>query len=144
MTGRRIALFCLRAIVGIGSLFLSLYGLYVYSGLNLRFNSIPTSLYCFLPLLSFPAYLLGVWQLRASVFVQWVFALLFFAAYAWLNWRTCAELNYCKSLFATLLLTFTTCSAVAMFAVALLNLSALLIRRQPFAARKPAAAKSAR
>jgi hypothetical protein len=138
MTGRRIVSFCLRTIVGIGSLLLSLYGLYVYSGLNLRFNSIPTSLYCFLPLLSFPAYILGIWRLRASVLVQCLFAVLFFAAYSWLNWRTCAELSYCTSVLASLLMTLTTPPVEAMFAVALLNLIALFARMPPAAAVQPA------
>jgi hypothetical protein len=125
---RKVASFLLRALTGIGSLLLSMHGLYAYSGLNLRLDSVPASLYCFLPLLSFPAWLLGVWRLRSSVVTQWAFAVVYLAAYSFLNWRTCSELGYCQGVSATLWLTLTTRYAEAMFAVALLNTIATRIR----------------
>lgn len=107
MTVRRAASFFARAVAGVGSLLLAMYGLYVYSGLNLSQDPVPVSLYCFLPMLGFPAYLLGIWRLRASVVTHWVFAFVYLAAYSALDWRTCSELCYCKSVLATVLDTAT-------------------------------------
>jgi glucan phosphoethanolaminetransferase (alkaline phosphatase superfamily) len=141
---RRIAPFFIRAIVGIGSLLLSLYALYVYSGLNLRQDPVPLSLYCLLPLLSFPVYLLGVWRLRASVVAHWASAVIYLAAYSALDWRVCSELGYCQSLLATVLETTTARPVEAMFAVATLNLIALLLRGQSSPAIQSRAAQPAR
>ena len=144
MTVRRVASFLARAIVGIGSLLLSLYALYVYSGLNLRQDPVPMSLYCFLPTLSFPVYLLGIWRLRASVITHWVFAFVYLVAYSALDWRTCAELGYCKTVLATVLETAATRPVEAMFGVAFFNLIALLLRKQPAAASQSRAVPAAR
>ncbi|MGB6689700.1 MAG: hypothetical protein WBE76_17830 [Terracidiphilus sp.] len=144
MTVRRVASFLARAMAGIGSLMLTLYALYVYSGFNLRQDPVPASLYCFLPMLSFPAYLLGIWRLRASVVTHWVFAFVYLAANSVLDWRTCAELGYCKSVLATVLETASARPVEAMFGVAIFNLIALLLRRQPSAASQSRAVQPAR
>jgi hypothetical protein len=140
----RMASFFVRAIVGIGSLLLSLYALYVYSGLNLREDPVPLGLYCLLPLLSFPIYLLGIWRLRASVVAHWASAVIYLAAYSALDWRTCSELGYCQSVLATVLETSTARPVEAMFAVAILNLIALLLRRQASPASQSHAVPAAR
>jgi hypothetical protein len=134
MTVRRAASYLARTIAGIGSLLLAMYGLYVYSGLNLRQDPVPVSLYCFLPMLGFPVYVLGIWRLRASVVTHWVFAFVYLAAYSMLDWRTCSELGYCKSVLATVFETLTARPVEAMFGVAIFNLIALLLRGQPSAA----------
>jgi hypothetical protein len=128
MTIRRVASFFFRTMAGIGSLLLAMYALYVYSGFNLSQDPVPESLYCFLPMLSFPVYLLGIWRLRASVVTHWAFAFVYLAAYSALDWRTCAALGYCKSVPATVLETATAHSVEAMFGVAIFNLIALWTR----------------
>jgi hypothetical protein len=98
MTIRRVASIICRTIAGIGSLFVSLYGVYEYAGSH-----------------------------RMSVGFHWAFALGYLTVFSMLDWRTCAELGYCTSVAATVLETLATRPVEATFAVAILNLCALLL-----------------
>jgi hypothetical protein len=127
MTIRRVASIICRTIAGIGSLFVSLYGVYEYAGSHLSLYAIQIALFCFLPLLSFPVVLLSFWRQRMSVGFHWAFALGYLTVFSMLDWRTCAELGYCTSVAATVLETLATRPVEATFAVAILNLCALLL-----------------
>ncbi len=128
MTIRRVASIIFRSGTGAGSLMVSLYGVYAYAGSHLSPNALPIALFCFLPMLSFPVFLLSFWRQRLSVSVHWAFALLYLIVYSMLDWRTCAELGYCTSVTSTVLQTLATRPVGLTFAVAILNLCALLLR----------------
>jgi hypothetical protein len=126
MTIRRVASIIVRTIAGLGSLLVSLYGLYSYSGLNVSLDAVPMTLFCLLPMLSFPVFLLSFWRRRLSVAVLWAFALLYLIVYSMLNWRTCAEMGYCTSVASTVLQTLAVFPVELTFAAATINLCALL------------------
>jgi hypothetical protein len=109
---------------------LTTYGVYIYAGLNLDIDTLPTSVYCFAPMLSLPVFLLSFWRHRLSAGLQVLMAVLFVTAYSLLNWRTCSELGYCGSVAATVGITLTAHASVAMLAVAITNLAALFFRGQ--------------
>ena len=138
---QRTARIVLRTLAALGSLFLSLYGVYAYSGLNLNLDTLPTSLYCFLPMISFPLFLLSIWVRRWSVAMQWSVAAVYLIDYSALNWRTCSELGYCSSVAATVWMTFATRPVVILFAVALANHIAVHFSRMGSSA--PGIAKAA-
>jgi hypothetical protein len=125
---RRVAFIVCLVITGIGSLLVSAYGLYVYSGLNLRLDALPMTIFFLLPLVSFPIFLVSFWRHRATVILQWALALIYLADYSILDWRTCAAHDYCTSVMATVLLTLTAHPVEATFAVAAFNLAAVKLR----------------
>jgi hypothetical protein len=131
MTMQTAARIICRTAAGAGSLFVSLYGLYAYAGLNLNLDTLPISLYCFVPMLFFPVFLLSFWRQRLSAVLHVVMAMLFLVVYSMLNWRTCAELDYCRSVAATVLQTLATRPVESAFAVAIFNLAALRLARPP-------------
>ena len=75
---------------------------------DFRQDTLVMVLYCILPVLSFPVTLISVRSLRWSVALHWILAPAYLAVYSLLNWRTCAELGYCESVLATVLVTTTT------------------------------------
>lgn len=131
MTIRRVASIIVRSITGLGCLMVSLYGVYVYAGSHLSLNALLVALFWFLPMLSFPVFLLSFWRQRFSVGAHWAFALLYLIVYSMLDWRTCAELGYCTSVASTVLQTLATRPVELTFAVAILNLCSLLLRSKP-------------
>ncbi len=75
-----------------------------------------TTVYCILPALCFPTFILVRRARRAAPLLA-IGALCFLAAYSALNWRTCAELGYCGSIATTVLVTLKTRIVLAFFAV---------------------------
>lgn len=126
MTIRGITWAVLLVLAGIISAGVSLYGIYSAFGVDFRQDTLLSCLYCGLPLLCFPIFLLIRPQNR-SAFLLSLMALTYLGAYSALNWRTCSELGYCQSLLAIVMQTLSTNVVLSFFAVVILQLIALLV-----------------
>lgn len=126
MTIRGITWVVLLAIAGIISAGVTLYGVYSALGVDLRQDTLLSCLYCALPVLCFPAFLL-IRPPNRSTFVLSLMALTYLGAYSALNWRTCSELGYCQGMLSTVMQTLSTNVVLAFFAVVILQLVALLV-----------------
>lgn len=107
----------------------SVYGLLPFASADFRQDAAVMILYCVLPVLSFPVTLLFSRSLRWSVALHWILALGYLTAYSLLDWRTCAELGYCQGVLSTVFATLTGRRVQGVFAVAVLNLALLFLRR---------------
>jgi hypothetical protein len=130
MKARSVLSLLCRLVTAAGSLLVSAYGAYSYLGADFARDMLAMSLYCALPLLSFPAFLLSFKSLRWSVTLHWILAAAYLAVYSVLDWRTCSDSGYCVSVMQTLLLTFTARPVEAVFGVAVCNLAALILQRK--------------
>jgi hypothetical protein len=128
MKVRTVTPFVCRAVVGIGSFFVSAYSIYSFEFANLKQDTFAMSLFCALPLLSFPAFLLSFRSLLWSVRMHWILAAGYLAVYSMLDWRTCSERGYCHGAARIVLQTLTAKPVETVLAVAVLNLAALLLR----------------
>lgn len=128
MIMRRVALIFCRVVTALASLMVSLYGVYQYAGSHMSLHAPLVDLYCLLPLLSFPVFLLSFWFRRPSVIAHWAMAMSYLIVYSMLNWRTCSELGYCIGVAATVAQTLATRPAELTFGVAILNLFTLLLK----------------
>jgi hypothetical protein len=126
MTIRGIIWAVLLAIAAVLSIGVSLYGVYSAIRIDLRQDTVLSCLYCGLPLLCFPVFLLIRPQSR-SAFVLSLMALSYLGAYSMLNWRTCSELGYCQGMLVTVMMTMSTNVVLAFFGVVILQLIALLL-----------------
>ena len=123
---RGIAWAVLLAFAGVLSAGVSLYGIYSAIRIDLRQDTALTFLYCALPVLCFPVFLL-VRPASRSAFVLSLMALSYLGAYSALNWRTCSELGYCEGVTVTVMQTLSTNIVLAFFAVVILTLVAQLV-----------------
>ena len=112
---------------GLFSCLLTLYGLAAIRGLDLRQNTLLSVVYCALPLLSLPLYLLGL-AVRRLLPVQVVLVFAYIPVYFALNWRTCAELGYCGSKASVVFMTIGTPKVLLFLGVALSSLAAFLMK----------------
>lgn len=126
MTVRGIIWAVLLVVAGVISAGVSLYGVYSAWGMDFRQDTFFTCLFCGLPLLCFPIFILVRPQNR-STFLLSLMAVVYLACYSALNWRTCSELGYCQSLLDTIMQTLSTNAVLAFFAVVILNLIAILV-----------------
>ena len=129
MTIRGIIWVVLLTLAGILSAGVSVYGVVASIRMDVRQDTLLSCLYCGLPALCFPVFLLVRPPRRAAVVLS-LMALTYLGAYSALNWRTCSELGYCDSLMATVMLTLSTNAVLAYFAVVILSLLAHLIDDQ--------------
>jgi|SRR5271166_5553276 len=125
---RSVILLICRLIAGAGSLLVSAYGVRSFLAADLRQDTVWMSLFCILPALSFPVFLLSFRSLRWSVALYWMLAVGYLAVYSLLDWRTCAELGYCQGVLHTVLVTLNARPVQAAFGVAVFSLAALLLR----------------
>lgn len=125
---RRVTSSLCRSVAGLLSFFVTLYGVYSFEFANFRRDTLVMGLYCLFPLLSFPTFLASFRSLRWSVRMHWILAAGYLAVYSVLDWRTCSERGYCHGVIQTVLQTLTAGVVQAVFAVAVLNLAALLLR----------------
>jgi hypothetical protein len=125
MTIRGIIWTILLALAGILSAGVTLSGIGHSFGIDLRQDTLLSLLYCALPVLCFPVFLLVRPPRRAAVLLS-LMALTYLGAYSALNWRTCSELGYCQSLVATIFQTLSINIVLAFFAVVILSLLAQL------------------
>ena len=113
---------------GIFSCLLTLYGLAAVRGLDLRQNTVLSVVYCALPLLSLPLFLIAL-ALRRLLPLQALLLLLYIPVYSALNWRTCAELGYCSSVASVVLMTIATSKVLLFWGVTLSSLAAFVVER---------------
>jgi hypothetical protein len=130
MTIRRIGLFVLNLIAGLLSFGVMGYGLASAVFIDTRFNPVLSILYCVMPILSFPLFLLAR-LFRKLVALQIVLAMVYVGVYSALNWRTCASLGYCTGVLATVILTMKTLSVLAYFGSIILSIFAGVIENNP-------------
>jgi hypothetical protein len=132
MSVRRIGAKLFRLIAGAGSTMVSAYGAYLYMGMDLRRDTVAAVIYCLVPMLSLPFFLLSLWRYRSALILHAAAVMIFFAAYSILDWRTCAEHGYCSSAAATVWETITSRVSRAVLGVLLANFLALILssRRQ--------------
>jgi hypothetical protein len=116
-------LLCLAAVLSAG---VSVHGVWAAISIDLRQDTALSLVYCAMPVLCFPVFLL-VRSASRSAFVLSLMALTFLGSYSALNWRTCSEIGYCQSVIATVLQTLSTNVVLAFFTVVILNLIALLV-----------------
>ena len=128
MTIRRAASQVLTVLAGLLSLAVMGHGLVSALGIDTRFDPVLSVLYCILPILSFPVFLLAR-LLRKLVALQAILFLIWIPVYTTLNWRTCSSLGFCTSVAATVLLTLKTNSVRAFFGVVLLSASVDALER---------------
>jgi len=119
----------LTILAGLFSFTLFLYGAAAVIGMDLRQNTMLSVVYCALPLLSFPLFLISI-SVRGLLPLQAVLAVVYIAVYSALNWRTCAELGYCVSIASVVLLTITTWKALLFCAAGLCSLAAFVMERR--------------
>jgi hypothetical protein len=120
----------LLALAGILSAGVTLFGIGRSFGVDLRQDTLLSCLYCGLPVLCFPVFLLVRPPRRSAVLLS-LMALTYLGAYSALNWRTCSELGYCESLVETVFQTLSTNMVLAFFAVVVLTLLAQLADDPP-------------
>jgi hypothetical protein len=116
-----------RAVAGVLSFAVSGYGAYSCGWADFRQDALLTALFCILPLLSLPAFFLSFKWFRWSAALQWILAAGYLAVYSLLDWRTCAELGYCRGAAWTVFETLKAPPVEAYFAVAVFNLAALFL-----------------
>jgi hypothetical protein len=114
-----------RVVAGVLSLAVLGYGARSCGSADFRQDAVLMGLFCILPLLSLPVFLLSFKWSRCSAALQWIFAVGYLAVYSMLDWRTCAELGYCRGVAWTVFETSKARPVEAYFAVAVFSLAAL-------------------
>ena len=126
MTIRGIIWTVLLALAGLLSAGVSIHGVWSAMSIDLRQDMALSLVYCAMPVLCFPVFLL-VRPASRSTFLQSLMALTFLGTYSVLNWRTCSELGYCQEVISTIMQTINTNVVLGYFGVVILNLIALLV-----------------
>jgi hypothetical protein len=130
MKARLVFSWLCRLAAGAGSFLVTAHGVYSYLGADFALDKLAMGLYCALPLLCFPVFLLSFKSLRWSVTLHWMLAAAYLAVYSVLDWRTCSDSGYCDGVIHTVLQTFLAWPVEAAIAVAALNLAALISQRK--------------
>lgn len=94
MTARGTAWLGLMSIAGVLSAGVTIYGTAAAVGIDFRQNPVLVCLYCLLPFMAFPVFML-VKSARISAALLAIIACSYLAVYSALSWRTCSELGYC-------------------------------------------------
>ena len=84
--------------------------------IDLRQDTALSLVYCGMPVLCFPVFLL-VRPASRSTFLLSLMALTFLGTYSALNWRTCSELGYCQGVISTVMQTINANVVLGYFAV---------------------------
>lgn len=126
MTIRGIIWAVLLALAAITSVGVSIHGVWSIMSIDLRQDTALSILYCALPILCFPMFVLIRPPSRAA-FLLSLMAITYLGVYSVLNWRTCSELGYCESVIATVMQTLSTNMVLGFFCVVILTLVALLV-----------------
>jgi len=126
MTIRGIIWAVLLCVAGIISAGVSTLGVWSVLAVDLKQDTVLSCVYCVLPILCLPVFILVRPQNRSSLLLS-LMALTYLGTYSILNWRTCSELGYCESVMTTVMQTLNTNSVLGFFAVVILSLIALLV-----------------
>lgn len=113
-------------LAGILSCLLMLMGMFAATRVDIRMSTALSILYCALPILSFPLYLLSL-VIRRLALIQAILAAAFLPVYYALIWRTCSELGTCGGIASALLMTLKTPQAIAFIGIAASSLTALAL-----------------
>jgi hypothetical protein len=124
-----------RILAGVLSFAVSGYGAYSCTWADFHQDAVWTALLCILPLLSFPVFLVSFKWPRWALALHWLLATSYLAVYSMLDWRTCAELGYCRSVPFTVFETLRALPVEAYFVVAIFNLGARLLHGMRVPAR---------
>jgi hypothetical protein len=127
MTIRTIGSLVLTISAGLLSFAVMAHGVFSAVVIDTRFNPVLSVLYCVLPILSFPLFLLAQ-IFRKLIALQAILALAWLPVYSALNWRACASHGYCTGVAATVWMTVTTKPVLAFFGVVLLSAAALALK----------------
>ena len=115
--------------------FVSLHGLWGVYGIDFRIDTLVSSLYCVFPVASFFIFLFVIVFQILEIALHAVVAIGYLTTFSILNWRTCAELGYCKTVASTLFETFSTKPVLAAFVVVALSAASQFVdagtRRRP-------------
>jgi hypothetical protein len=130
MTMRRFGGLGLTIFAGLLSCAVALYGLRASRAIDFRQDPALSVLYCVLPLLSLPLYLLAL-VVRRLAPLQVLIAVAYSAVYSALNWRTCAAWGTCGTVAAVVFTTLKAPSMLAFFGVAICSLGAFALDRRP-------------
>jgi hypothetical protein len=122
--GRESRIFTIPA--GVFSCLVTLYGLAAIRGLDLRQNTLLSVIYCALPLLSLPLFVLA-FAVRKLLLLQTVLVLAYIPVYSALNWRTCAELGYCGSVTSVVFMTIATSKVLLFWGIALSSAAEFIV-----------------
>ncbi len=106
------------------------HGVFSAVVIDSRFNPVLSVLYCVLPILSFPLFLLGL-LFRKLIPLQGILALAWLPVYSALNWRACASHGYCTSVAATVWMTLRTQAVMEFLGVVLCSTASLILERSP-------------
>jgi hypothetical protein len=128
MTFRRTGTLILTVLAGILSCMVTLHGIDSATAVDFRFSPALSSLYCVLPISSFPAYLLAR-KFRWLAMLQLILAIAYLPVYSALNWRSCSSLDVCTSVTATVILTLKTHAALLFFGAAVCSATVLLMEK---------------
>jgi hypothetical protein len=129
MTVRGALWLALMTLAGLLSAAVTLYGVYSAIAVDFQLDASLITLYCLLPFLCFPIFML-VRPPSRSLTLLAVLALGYLAIYSMLNWRTCAELGYCGTVASTIIETLKTRTVLAYLAVVVLSFFALAVDDQ--------------
>jgi hypothetical protein len=130
MTTRRMGSLALTVLAGLLCCWVSAYGARSAHSIDFRFNPVLSILYCALPILSFPVFLLSLIVPRIAA-LQIVLAIAWLPVYSALNWRTCSSFGYCAGVASTVLATLVIPEVLAYFGAAICNVAASALRPPP-------------
>jgi len=126
MTIRGIIWAVIVALAGVLSAGVTLFGIGSALGLDFRQDTLLSVVYCAMPILCLPVFVLLRASARAGILLS-LMALTFLGAYSALNWRTCSSAGYCDSIFLTVFQTLSTNRALSFFGVVSLILLGQLL-----------------
>lgn len=115
-----------RTITGILSMVVTMHAAYSALGVDFRFNSIVSILYCVLPGLSFFVFLFAK-PARLEIALHAAIAIGFLIVSTALAWRACAELGYCSTVGSTTLEVAKAMPMMAAFGVAVFSAISMLV-----------------
>jgi hypothetical protein len=128
MNLRSVTIFMMRAVACVLSVAVGLYGIYSFIAADLRQDTGLVLLFCLLPALTFPIFLLSFRRPRIATAALWLIAAAYLVVYSLLDWRTCAELNYCDGILNNVFRTLSAGPLEACIAVAVFSQAALFMR----------------
>jgi hypothetical protein len=131
MIARFVISILMRVAAGVMSFAVMAYGIYSFISVDLKRDAQLSFLFCLLPTLSFPVFLLSFRWLRASTWTHWLIAAAYLTVYSLLDWRTCAEMGYCDGMLNNVMRTLTTRPVEMCIGVAALSLVSLPLRGRP-------------
>jgi hypothetical protein len=117
MTMRKLARVALSIAAQLLGCVLTVYGLIAVYKMDIRLDPELSLLYCALPLLSFPAYFAALFRPRLILLLACL-AVTYVGVYSALDWRSCAAVGICGSIWSIVWTTLTTGAVFSYFAMA--------------------------